>query len=94
MVMASINDEGSDIKVDFSSELLKADSIVDGVVTCAKEIQEATLEMVRQFDDELTGQIPSLLSNGMKDAFIEETLQIVSDQINTEGYNNYVLRKQ
>lgn len=78
------------VKTAMSNEFKEADSIVDGIVICSSEIQGVTLEMIRQFYNEIESYMSPATSDELKRTFLETTLQMVADKINIEGYQEYL----
>ena len=71
-------------------EFKQADAIGDGIVICSSEIQGVTLEMIRQFYNEIEAYMSPATSDELKKVFLETTLQMVADKINIEGYQEYL----
>ena len=78
------------VKTSMGNEFKQADSIVDGIVICSREIQGVTLEIIRQFYNEIEAYMSPAASDELKKVFLETTLQMVADKINIEGYQEYL----
>lgn len=91
-MISAIVDENKilNVKTSMSNEFKQADSIVDGIVICSSEIQGVTLEMIRQFYNEIEAYMSPATSDELKRFFLETTLQMVADKINIEGYQEYL----
>ncbi len=82
------------IDANFSLELNEEGSVVDGMISCANEIQEITLTLVRMLQEELLEYMPPTLNEKMRDLLVEEVIRIVSERLNKDEYERFLIGKE
>ena len=93
MIDTSISGKELTIKIKQKCGKVTTDSAVEAVLKSTDLIKESTMEMIYRFNYELSQQIPPPLYKCMKDVFIEEMLQMLSEHMNVDEYKEYLMKK-